>query len=219
MSVERDVQREVAHIALTTLAGAGFVLAGSGAIREHGVIERPTEDVDLFTTMQDPVEFDRAVKQVVGELHRRGYGVDEVRRSPQFARLRVSVHGGAQVELDLGVDWRENDPVPFAIGPVLSLRDAVASKIDALYSRGEPRDFLDVDGIRRSGEFADGVLVDAAAERDPDFDIDMFARQLEAVNRVTPLDVRRYGVTPEQLEEVKSRCLQWAAALRRSREQ
>ena len=49
MSEKRDAQREVTRIALSGIAGFGFALAGSGAIREHGVIDRPTEDVDLFT--------------------------------------------------------------------------------------------------------------------------------------------------------------------------
>ena len=57
MSEKRDAQREVTRIALSGIAGFGFALAGSGAIREHGVIDRPTEDVDLFTTTRDPVEF------------------------------------------------------------------------------------------------------------------------------------------------------------------
>ena len=45
-----------------------------------------------------------------------------------------------------------------------------------------------------------------------------FAQQLEAVRRVTPLDVRRYGVDSEQLEGVKERCIQWAALLREQSE-
>lgn len=39
-------QRTVARVALDSVDG--FALAGSGAIREHGVIDPPTEDVDLF---------------------------------------------------------------------------------------------------------------------------------------------------------------------------
>ena len=50
MSEKRDAQREVTRIALSGIAGFGFALAGSGAIREHGVIDRPTQDVDMFTT-------------------------------------------------------------------------------------------------------------------------------------------------------------------------
>ena len=36
MSEKRDAQREVTRIALSGIAGFGFALAGSGAIREHG---------------------------------------------------------------------------------------------------------------------------------------------------------------------------------------
>lgn len=53
------MQREVARIALAGVDG--FALAGSGAIREHGIIDRPTEDVDLFTASQDEAEFSTAV--------------------------------------------------------------------------------------------------------------------------------------------------------------
>lgn len=64
---ETDVQREVTRIALAGVEQAGFALAGSGAIREHGVTDRPTEDVDLFTANLDPEAFERAVDRVVTE--------------------------------------------------------------------------------------------------------------------------------------------------------
>ena len=79
------VQREVTRIALDGLAG--FALAGSGAIREHGLIERPTEDVDLFTTNQDVTAFSDAVTQVVSRLQESSFtalltcgGADVTRR-------------------------------------------------------------------------------------------------------------------------------------------
>jgi hypothetical protein len=37
----QDVIPPATHLALTALAGGGFALAGSGAIREHGIIDRP----------------------------------------------------------------------------------------------------------------------------------------------------------------------------------
>ena len=101
---------------------------------------------------------------------------------------------------------------------MLSVEDAVGSKVSALYSRGEPRDYLDVDAIRRWGQFTDEELMNAITERDPGFETGMFAQQLEAVRRVTPLDVRRYGVDSEQLEGIKERCIQWAALLREQSE-
>ncbi|SPT53652.1 Nucleotidyl transferase of uncharacterised function (DUF1814) [Actinomyces bovis] len=214
MSGGFEAQREVTRIALAGIAEAGFVLAGSGAIRAHGVINRPTEDVDLFTMLQDHDVFAQAVARVVSDLREGGYEVEEICRTAQFARLQVRAADGLRLDVDMGVDWRENDPVRLDIGPVLSVEDAVGNKVAALYSRCEPRDYLDVDAIRRWGRFTDEELVSAAAERDPGFELIMFAHQLESVRRVTLRDVERYGVSAEQLEGVKERCTQWAARLR-----
>lgn len=213
--LQRDltVQREVTRIALAGVDG--FALAGSGAIREHGVIARPTEDVDLFTNSQDVAAFATAVNRVTEELQRNGFTVDQTRRAPQFARLHVVTGDGRHLDVDLGVDWRQEEPVRLDVGPVLSLVDAVGSKVSALYSRSEPRDYLDVDAIRRSGRFTDEQLVTEAADRDPGFEVGMFAAQLASVRRLTARDVRAYGVTADELEGVKTRCLQWADALAR----
>ncbi len=43
-------QRFVTTLLLNHIGSAGFALAGSGAIREHGITDRLTRDVDLFTT-------------------------------------------------------------------------------------------------------------------------------------------------------------------------
>ena len=209
---ELVVQREVTRTALDGLAG--FALAGSGAIREHGLIERPTEDVDLFTTSQDPTAFAGAVEQVTARLQGSGYTVEETRCSAQFARLHVESADGLQVDVDLGVDWRRDEPVRLEVGSVLSLADAVGNKVGALYSRGEARDYLDVDAIRGSGPFSDAQLVAAVAERDAGFDLGMFAWRLDAARRVSLDDVSRYGVTADELGAVTARCTQWAATLR-----
>lgn len=109
MSEKRDAQREVTRIALSGIAGFGFALAGSGAIREHGVIDRPTEDVDLFTTTRDPVEFVRAIERVSKDLRERGYEVGEVRRATWFARLRVRAADGARLENVESLDFSRTD--------------------------------------------------------------------------------------------------------------
>lgn len=96
---------------------------------------------------------------------------------------------------------------------MLSLADAVGNKVAALYSRGEARDYLDVDAIRGSGRFSDDQLVAAAALRDAGFEVDMFAQQLACASRLQLAQVARYGVTADQLEAVKTRCTQWARDL------
>lgn len=209
-----EVQREVARIALARIGQFGFALAGSGAIREHGLTDRPTEDIDLFTVSQHIEQFERAVTQVIDDLKEHGYDVEEIRRTPQFARLRVRLAGDARLDVDLGVDWREERPVIMGVGPVLSLKDAVGNKVSALYSRGEPRDYVDVDAIRGAGRFTDEELLGAAADRDAGFVLGMFAQQLDAARRISLRDIEPYGVTAEELQAIKDRCSEWADRLR-----
>jgi hypothetical protein len=76
---------------------------------------------------------------------------------------------------------------------------------------------LDVDAIRRDGRFTDEDLLTAAADRDPGFDVGMFARQLDAARRLQPAQVARYGVDADGLQGVKERCIQWAEQLRGTR--
>ena len=151
LSEAEELQRVITRLALRSLDGTSFVLAGSGAIREHGLVDRPTEDVDLFTSDVDLPRFSAAVDAVVIGLSKAGHEVAELRRVDQFARLEVTTPDGHQIGIDMGVDWRKVEPAVLAIGPVLSLEDAVGNKLSALYSRAYPRDFLDVDSIRASG--------------------------------------------------------------------
>jgi len=42
-------QAEVARVALAAAGDHGFALAGGNALIAHGLVERPTQDVDLFS--------------------------------------------------------------------------------------------------------------------------------------------------------------------------
>jgi len=42
-------QAEVARVALVAAADHGFALAGGNALVAHGLVDRPTQDVDLFS--------------------------------------------------------------------------------------------------------------------------------------------------------------------------
>ncbi|MGM0386779.1 MAG: hypothetical protein ACQERF_12490 [Actinomycetota bacterium] len=109
--------------------------------------------------------------------------------------------------MDLGLDWRAHDPVWLELGPVLAIEDAVANKVGALFSRGEPRDYLDVDAIRESGRFADDKLLTLATQHDPGFDVTLFAARLRAVEALVPDDVAEYGISPADLIAIKRRLL------------
>jgi hypothetical protein len=211
-------QRHVASVVLGEIGSAGFALSGSGAIREHGITDRPTRDVDLFaTSATGPEAFAAALAASEDVLREHGYEVTQTRSTPQFARLLVqSVNGpdpGPVVEIDLAIDWRAEPPAQLAIGPVLALGDAVGNKVAAVYSRGEARDYLDLDAIRQSERFTDSELLTLAKEHDPGFETAMFTQQLRRVRDLSPVETAEYGITASHLEQIKSRLGAWVAEL------
>lgn len=105
-----EQQRAAATLILNVISGDDFALAGSGALREHGLIDRPTQDVDLFTIEAATERFVTAVERTIATLTKHGYHVVPVRSAAQFARLAVTASDDYQFEVDFGVDWRAHDP-------------------------------------------------------------------------------------------------------------
>jgi len=66
-----DLHREVAAVALRAAGRYGFALGGGNALIAHGVIDRPTEDVDLFTDREHGVA--AAADAVEAALRQAGY--------------------------------------------------------------------------------------------------------------------------------------------------
>ena len=166
MSGDQEEQRRIARLALEAAGDeAGFALAGSGAIREHGLIDRPTEDVDLFTVQQAETRFGTSLDRIIAALRAVGYTVETRRRQDTFAQLTIVSAQGHSTGMDLGVDWRAHPPVRLEVGPVLAIEDAVGNKVGALFSRAETRDYLDVDAIRRSGRYRATSVVPARPPR------------------------------------------------------
>ena len=113
------------RLARTGLAAAqryGFALAGGYAVQAAGLLERPSEDIDLFTGWNRRDEFGTAVAAVVQAYRDDGLTVDVERRYDTFARLTVT-DGSQTSKVELGVDWRANEPILMAVGPrVAALR-------------------------------------------------------------------------------------------------
>lgn len=203
-----DEQQRLIHASLDILSSKGFVLAGSGAIREHGLIARPTEDVDLFCSIENETSFSSAVDSLIAHLNFLGYSVSVSRRTDHFASI-IATLDKIPLSIDLGIDYRAYPPTQLSIGAVLDIKDAVANKVCALFSRGEARDYLDVDAIRNSKLFADAELIDLASENDSGFTADLFAESLSMAEGIQPVQVERYGISALELSAIKSRLLSW----------
>jgi hypothetical protein len=204
----------LAHVALRAGASYGFCLAGGYAVQAHGMVDRRSEDVDLFTTAAIDSQFPEAVRAVVQALSTDGLDAIVELEYATFARLKVTDPAtGEASKLELGVDWRAHPPIGLSIGPVLHPDDAVANKICALYSRAAVRDYIDVHGALISGRYSGAELLKLAADHDPGFDTGMFAEALAHVARVPDAAFVPYALKPGEAQTVRDRLLAWAAEI------
>jgi hypothetical protein len=108
----------IARIALAAGARYGLALAGGYAVAAHGMGNRPSGDVDLFTSWQHRGEFPELAAAVVGALEVAGYKVSVIMSAETFTRLTLaSPEGGGEEKVELAVDWRAHEPVQLDVGP------------------------------------------------------------------------------------------------------
>lgn len=209
-----DFQLQVARVVLNALKDHGFALAGSGAIRNHGIISRATQDIDAFRPYSHPTAFSQAVTDAITTLENAGFKVSMARQYDEFASLSIEcLTTGEKTSMDLGVDWRSTQPTMIHGITTLSLRDAVMSKVHAVYSRAYPRVFLDLDAIRESRLFSDQELLDGLLEREPHISIDYFIQALKAVRKIEPGHVAEYDISAVELTRLSDRITSWAQQL------
>jgi nucleotidyltransferase AbiEii toxin of type IV toxin-antitoxin system len=190
----------------------GFALAGGYAVQAAGFLQRPSEDIDLFTVWERRAEFEAAAVAIVAAYHGAGLSVEAERRHDTFMRLTVS-DGQQMAKVELGVDIRANEPVRIAIGPVLHPDDAVANKIRALYDRALARDFIDIDAVLRSGRYDRSDLLRLAERFDITFDRTVFAEALGQAQLLDDDDFVPYGVVGADLEQLRHQFAAWRKEL------
>lgn len=129
-----------------------------------------------------------------------------------FARLTVTDTQHTS-KVELGVDWRANEPVVMAIGPVLHPDDAIANKMAALYGRAFARDFIDIDAALESGRYDHETLLRFAERADSGFDRRLFADAIGQAKVLDDDDFAEYGVHGPALAALRARFATWRAAL------
>jgi hypothetical protein len=122
----------------------------------------------------------------------------------------IDLFAEASAGFELGLDWRKNEPIHLAVGPVLHADDAVANKVCALFGRAEVRDYVDVDAILTSGRYTEDQLLGLAADHDPGFDHARFAEALAAIDRLPDSLFRPYGMSPDDTSALRERMRAWA---------
>ena len=144
-----------------------------------------------------------------------GLRVEDGRLRATFAEFDVTdpVTGEAS-SIQLGLDFRAFPPATLDIGPVLDARDAVGSKMSALWSRGEARDYIDIDTVVESGEFSrDDVLALVDQFEATPLDRRALADRFREASRHHEREFARYGVDADQRGQIVANFASWADEL------
>ncbi|TDC71540.1 hypothetical protein E1200_01800 [Actinomadura sp. GC306] len=204
-------QFRLVGIALDVVGDRGFVLGGGHAVQMHGMGARPSEDIDLFSSRRGSPE--QVADDVIAAYASQGLRPEVARRTPDLVQMTVTDSDGNACKVDLGVFWRAHAPVILEVGPVLHPDDAVAGKMDALFNRWAPRDFLDIDAVLASGRYDHDRLLAVVAEHNPGFDIALFAESLSYLHRIPDRDFTAYGVPVAQIAVMRDRFAAWERML------
>ncbi|WP_141990924.1 hypothetical protein [Rhodoglobus vestalii] len=116
-----DIQRAVTKAGLNAARDFGFALAGSGALIEHGISTRLTDDADWFSTFDNAAGFDSAADAVITKLRADGFTISTRKRDATFFGFVATNPAGETVSVDMSLDWRRYNPAEISIGPVLDL--------------------------------------------------------------------------------------------------
>lgn len=211
-----DLHRQVASAALAAAAGHGFALAGGNALLAHGIITRPTQDVDLFTDQDDGVE--QAAAAVEAALRRAGLVAE---RLDEFAGLADIFPGmgdglaewvitspqGEELRLQLAYFDRTRQPVAMDLGAVLDLEDVAGGKVCALASRVEPRDYADTAAMLQ--RYSPAELITLARRLDPGLGARDFADAGCQLDQIDDEAFTRYGLTTQDVTAVRQRFATW----------
>jgi hypothetical protein len=211
-----ELHREVAAIALRAAAPHGFALGGGNALIAHGVIDRVTEDVDLFTDEEHGVE--SAADAVEAALRAAGFETERDDKTAGLADIfegmgeglaewTLTAPGGEQMILQMAYFDRASRPVIMDFGPVLDLEDVIGGKVCALASRAVPRDYLDTAAALQ--RYTPAELIDLARRLDPGLTGRDFADAGRRLDEVGDGWFASLGLGPEEIAVLRERFRVW----------
>ena len=214
-----EFHREVAAIALRAAAPHGFALGGGNALIAHGIIDRFTQDVDVFSDEQGGVE--AAADAVDAALREAGFGTERRDKtggladifygmSEGLAEWIVTGPDGDQMMLQMAYFDRARRPVTMDVGPVLDLEDVIGGKVCALASRIEPRDYVDTAAALEL--YSMEQMIGFARRLDPGLTDRDFADAVRRLDQWGDGVFALFGLGPEDVAELRARFAAWPRA-------
>jgi hypothetical protein len=203
------LHEQIARIAFALPEAGQVALAGGGAMLAHDLVDRPTQDMDLFTP--DPGEVTRLSDALAVALRTKGAQVRVDRRGPGFTRLGVTVADGRSIVVEVAHDARIREAVQLSFGRVLHPDEVAADKTLALFGRAAARDLVDVAAL--SERYPLEQLCKLAAEKDAGFDRRVFADALSAAAAHSDAAFAELGFGPATVTALRASAAQWRTEL------
>lgn len=212
------LQEQIIRTALVLPQARTLALAGGCAVIVHGLVDRTTRDVDLFTEgdADEARELCAALRAVLAS---NGLRIKPAARPPHENRfIAVEPETGAEMAVEVFPDGgRLRPPTLLALGPVLHPEDLAADKTLALWGRAEPRDFLDVITLR--DHFGGTRLLELAAEKDRGFTLPTFLEALNSIKRISPQRWAAAGISENHAGVIHAAVEEWRIELEPSTQQ
>ncbi|WP_086797214.1 nucleotidyl transferase AbiEii/AbiGii toxin family protein [Streptomyces caniscabiei] len=188
-----------------------LVLTGGYAVQAHGLVERFSRDLDVAT--ENPAPMDEIVASLTAGLVARGWRTTHVQTDPLSGRFLVTAPDtGEECEVDILKEAFWAPPAQTPYGPVLSLDDVIGTKVRALADRGTVRDLIDVQAASRHRSTADLESLGRRRAHDEFSLADLYDRLIGA-DWYEDEDYAAYGLTSQQIEELKMWALEWSEDL------
>lgn len=203
-----DLHRKLLRDVLSAGSHFPLVITGGYAVQAHGLVERLSQDLDLATDSQAPMDEIVAVLSV--GLADRGWRVRLAGTDPLSARLVVTaMDGDGQCEVDILRELFWQPPEETEYGKVLALDDVIGTKVRALADRGTVRDLIDVHAAADLRTYAELEALGTRHSRG-DFSLEELAMRLSGADWYEDEAFAAYGLSGVDTAAVRSWAIRWA---------
>jgi Nucleotidyl transferase AbiEii toxin, Type IV TA system len=191
-----------------------LVITGGYAVQAHGLVDRPSRDVDVATDSGVPME--SIVAAMIEGLTERGWKIDVIGIDPFSARLMATdPANGERCEFDILKEVFGRPPEMTPYGPVLGLDDVIGTKVRALAGRGLPRDLIDIHAASALRSIYELESLGRRHARDDDFSLDGLKARLDGAGWYDDQAFEEYGLTGESIAQLRAWALAWSDDINR----
>ncbi len=188
----------------------GLAITGGYAMKAHGLVDRPSDDIDFATRDLAPVE---EITEALATAYRLvGCQARVIKTGGRFGHLDVALPSGAACRVDILKEPLNHEFAMMSFGPVVALADVVALKVGALHDRGVVRDYIDIHAASKLFSEADLVTM-ARSVLDDEFRLECLRDQLDRVQMYPDEEFAVYGLDASQASEIKAWAIGWSARL------